>query len=298
MSSSVTPGSRFLAILVLFAASCSGPAPLVPKSTVVESGAPEQPFDATGIGWVTAFRAEALGGGSGSWQTDLRLANGTRLLIATGATAEIRFPPGFALPLAQILRDVPETWRGTTLDAVAEDAGASPPQLRTTIEYLPAQGHGEPPNVKRLYVLSLPVTEGEGQLEEPRARWQVPAGEKLTRRKYTFLVPVDSTVHYGVAKLRDMARYVRLTDTGDGKVLWQADPVLAPGTRHIASIPAYASETGFPLYRDHEYEIEVLYDNPGPEPITASAELFLYYRPPGTEEFSYPYPPPGESPAR
>ncbi len=305
--------------LAVALAACSGPRQEpTPTSKVVDSGPLQSDhsferlkLDPSGIGWVTGFRAEALDPGTGtrlegegSWHSDLRLDNGTRLLVATSQAPEVRFPAGFALPLEQILKDTPEAWRGAALIATASGPAGRPVKVRTTIEYLPATlPGGGSPNVKRLYVLSLPVTEeqqgdaaprpqGEGDpVKDPAAHWGVPPGQGITRGKYSDIVPVDCTVHFGLAHLLDHAKYVRLTDTTDGKMLWEADPAPRPGTSQIASIPVYSSETGFPLYREHDYEIEVLYDNPGPSPVEAMAVLYLYYRPPGNEPFSYPYPP-------
>jgi hypothetical protein len=153
--------------------------------------------------------------------------------------------------------------------------------------------------MKRLYVLALPLldesTEEPEQplpdgelLTDPRAYWSVPAaGRQVRTGKFSYLVPTDSTVHYVAAWHDGPARSVRITDLADGKVLWQAE---ASGQ----TIPPYSNANGFPLYREHEYEVEVTFENSGSAPVRSAAALYVYYRPPGDEAFGYPYPPPGD----
>ena len=249
------------------------------------------PLDARDIAWVTAFRAEALDAATGAtldrgapWRADLRLANGTRLLSVTSLTPEIRFPEGFAFPLAQVLRDIPETWRGASI--VAEGTGSEGGQVnvRAIVEYLPeTAGGGRAPKIKKLYVLSLPVIED--------ASGERPPGPRVVRRRYSYIVPVDATVHFAVAHAHGHAKSIRLTDLEDGKILWQAEATSRPPAGEAADIPVYRSETGFPVYRENEYEIEIAENGEAQGPGGVAAVLFLYYRPPGDQEFSYPYPP-------
>ncbi len=295
-----TPG-LFLAILL---AACSGPPrEPVPLTRVVETGplASEDstaaaevprgqvPIDPRDIGWVTALRAEALDAATGvkldptvPWRADLRLVNGTRLLAVTSRTPEIRFPVGFAFPLGQVLRDIPEAWRGAFIVAEARDREGRRVKVRATLEYLASAADTRSAKIKRLYVLSLPVAADASQEA---------IGSRVVRRRYSYIVPVDSTVHFAVAHFPDHARSIRLTDLEDGKILWQAEVASPPGAPEPASIPPYHSETGFPLYREHEYEIEVAERDVAQDSKRSAAVLFLYYRPPGDEEFSYPYPP-------
>ena len=60
----------------------------------------------------------------------------------------------------------------------------------------------------------------------------------------------------------------------------------------IVKIPTYSSAEGFPVYRDHEYEIEAMYDNTSNEPVDAMAMMYLYYNPEGNQNIVFPEPPP------
>ena len=313
-----------LAALAAFLAGCSGPAQTPPpehRSSVVEIGplhpAPDggtegfarAPLDTHEIEWVTGFRAEpsAPSAAEHGWHADLRLANGTRLFAAAPGLPPIAFPEGFGLSLGQILRDTPEGWRSAELVASVAARAPTDERLRVTLDTTvprPKEAEAEQPAMKRLYVLSLPLLNEASEadaaslplpdwrlLTDPRAYWPIPAGGRQDRTgKYSYLVPTDVTVHYVAVWLEGPARSVRFTDLADGKVLWQADV-------QGKTIPSYSSANGFPLYREHEYEIAVTFDNSAATPVAGAAAVFVYYRPPGDEALGYPYPPPGEAAA-
>lgn len=278
--------------------------PMQPAPGPGTAGVARVPLDTKDIEWVTGFRAEpgVPSAPPSGWHADLRLANGTRLLAAATGMPPIVFPEGFGVSLGQILRETPEGWRRAEIVGSVGAGLTADDRLRVTIGTTPArtqQPEDEPLAMKRLYVLSLPLL-AENVADEPeplpdfrlvtdpRAYWPVPAGGTQVRTgRFSYLVPTDSTVHYVAVWHEGPARSVKITDRADGKVLWQADA--AGGT-----IASYSSANGFPLYREHEYEVEVTFLNPAGAPVSAAAALFVYYRPPGDEAFGYPYPPPGE----
>lgn len=267
------------------------------------------PVDDPGIAWVTGFRAQAVEAASGRsvgehapWHADLRLRNGTRLIAAAAGHPALSFPAGFGLPLEQLLDDTPEGWRGVDLVSSWSGSSAGPDveiTVKATLDYVgPEDGPGDGPALKRLYVLGLPVVDAadevwdgastdEGDLlADTRARREVPPGATTWTAEFAYLVPVDCTVHFAFAHLEGPAKSVRLVDLTDGKPLWEGE-VLGGG------IPPYSSETGFPLSRDRRYRIEASFDNPDSSPSEGAAVLYLYYRLPGDETFSYPFPPAG-----
>jgi hypothetical protein len=255
--------------------------------------------------WVTAFRTESSAGAP-AWHSDLRLRNGTRLVSTGPGHAAVEFPPGFGVPLGQILRDTPEAWRGAAVvsSVAPAEAAAGAVRIKSTIDYVAASAaEGGTRTMRRLYVLSLPLVDedasdaGPGSVREgdpvaePRARRAVPPGNHAWKAEFSYVVPVDCTVHYAAAHLEGPVRSIRLTDITDGKVLWEAD-VEGEGVR------PYSSETGFPLYREHSYRIEAALENPGTAPASGAVVHYLYYRPPGNETFGYPLPPEGQEEPR
>jgi hypothetical protein len=273
------------AALAVATIACSGPAtspaPAV-ESAVFESGVARPGAEATsraelpGAEWLTAFRAEAVAPGAGGWMTDLRLANGTRLVAASDRLPELRFPAGFALPLGQILRDIPAAWRELRTVA-AVTAGSGPEtgaRLRTRVEFV----RDTAAELKRLYVLELALTAEAGD------RWTVPPGGRAVETTFTTMAPLDATVHAAYLHAGALATRVRFEDTADGKVLWDGEAG--------ATLPSYASDKGFPVFRERAYRVRVEFGNPGPETAEGWAVLFLYYRPPRNATLSYPLPPP------
>ncbi len=81
---------------------------------------------------------------------------------------------------------------------------------------------------------------------------------------------------------------MRLTDVTTGEELWRTEVVYEADRRQIRSIPVYSSTTGFPIYRDHVYEIEAFYDNTSGETVDAMAMMNLYYHPVGDVDIAYP----------
>lgn len=297
----IAAASPFATLLLCLA--CGGPsdggpvatasrsAEILLRSEPGEAASARASLEVNGIDWVVGFRAEALDAASGRgadgslpWRAELRLANGTTLLAAGAGNRSVSFPPGFALPLGQILADTPEAWRGAGVAAAAGPTASAEPgeiRVRATVEYAAGtEEEAKGARWKRLYALTLPLRD-----EGPAGA--APAARRAREATYEYIVPVDSTVHYAVAQVDGGVASVRLTDLADGKVLWQAE-------RDGAGIGAYSSAGGFPIYREHKYRLDAEFDGDGAGGAPASLTLYLYYRPPGDLTFGYPFPPEGE----
>jgi len=272
-----------------------------------------QRLDFSEMDWVTGLRSEVQDAATGEPMPDeffchsqMQLDTETRLLVTATGISAIRFPDGFGIPLKRILAGMPEKWRGVTLLGMVlnnHDATMNRQvSVRLAVEYLSFPD----PNMKTLYKAGLPMTrepepggehhhhlaggqddEEEGLVGGMPQHWIVPPGRQVTRRELADVVPVDGTVHFAAVHLHNYGVYMRLTDRTAGKVLWQTDVVNEPTRVQIARIPAYSSATGFPIYRDHLYEIETLYDNTSAEPVDAMAMMYLFFHPAGNEEISY-----------
>ena len=175
-------------------------------------------------------------------------------------------------------------------------------RVRATIEYVRQENVGTPPRLQRLYRAPMPMTvedlEAYAPVEETDVsthcvlvegqnnHWMVPPGPQTTRKRYSgSKLLVDTQVHYVVVHLHNHGVYMRLTDATTGEVLWQTDVVYEPDRKQIARIPVYSSVEGFPLYTDHEYEVEAYYDNTTDHDIDAMAMMSLYHHPPVEHEF-------------
>ncbi len=122
--------------------------------------------------------------------------------------------------------------------------------------------------------------------------WIVPPGRQVTTKKFTGFLPVDSTVHYGVVHMHNHGVSMRLTDLTEGRELWTTEVINEPDRVQIAVIPTYSSAEGFPMFRDHDYQVEAVYENTGESPVDAMAMMYIFYHPNGDENITYPDPPP------
>ncbi|HXV76850.1 MAG TPA: hypothetical protein VD788_11100 [Candidatus Polarisedimenticolaceae bacterium] len=281
--------------------------------------------DHTDLDWVTAVHTEVIDadtgepmGGEFFCHSQVQLLNGTRLMVmATGADT-IRFPQGFAMPVSSIMRGVPAEQRALTFLGMVlnnhETEIDRRGKVRTTVEYLRDVDLGQAGPPKKLFRADLTmfvedleeyvpddaglepnddVTTHCALVGELPQHWIVPPGKQKTRYRYTDFVPVDGRVHFGWVHLHNYGVYMRLTDVTTGDVLFQADVENEPDRDQIRRISNYSSEEGFPLYRDHVYEIEALYDNTTGHDVDAMAMMVLYYHPDGNVDITYPAPPAG-----
>ncbi len=276
------------------------------------------PLATSDLDWVTALRTDVIDAATGEPMGDeflchaqVQLPSTVRIVTTATGFPEIRLPAGFGIPLTRILRAFPQqerapTFFGMLLNNHEPDIDRYG-RVRATIEYYTDEDVGSPPKLKKLFIASLPVTvedlagyrpaEGEPNadvsthcmLVEGRTNhWIVPPGPQRTRKRFTELVPVDGTVHVAAVHLHNYGVSMRLTDVTTGELLWQSDVAYEPDRLQIARIPLYSSATGFPIYRDHEYEVEAFYDNTTDHDVDAMAMMYLYYHPAGDEDIAYP----------
>ena len=270
-------------------------------------------FDYRGMDWISAFRTQVVDAHTGEkmgeeffCHSQLQLDNAIRLVVNATGIPDIQFPEGFGMPLTQILRGIPSEWRGLFLMGMVlnnHEADINRQvNVRITIEYMDFGGDTPPGRLKKLYKAGLPMTAepkpddpfgGHHLIEGMEQHWIVPPGRQITRKRYSNIIPVNGQVHYGVVHLHNYGVYMRVTDVTAGDVLWQTNAVYEADRIQIAEIPPYSSAEGFSIYKDHEYEIETLYDNTSDEPVDAMAMMYLFYHPNGNQNITYPEPPPG-----
>jgi hypothetical protein len=274
------------------------------------------PFDPADVGWITRFSTEVIERSSGDpvgeeffCHSQLQLDNLTRLLVTATGIAELRFPEGFAMPLANILTGVPQEWRGLSLLGMVlnnhEPDSDRNVNVRVTLDYLSPDDPASR-KLKKLFKVEIPLVADDGTVvtgDPPReveleaykgirGHWIVPPGRYAVRQVHRQIVPIASTVHYAVVHLHNHGISMRLTDATEGRLLWETRTVYESDRVQIAEIPVYSSTEGFRIYPDHDYEIEAIYDNTSESPVDAMAAIYLYYNPDGNVDISYPAPPP------
>ena len=277
--------------------------------------------DVSELDWVTAFKSDVIDadsreamGGEFFCHSGLTQPNFTRLMVTATGMEEVRFPPGFGMPVSQILSGLPPHERrlrmlGMVLNNYEKEIDRMA-RVRATIEYYKKEDLGSMP-IKKLYHQGLTLEVQDLEEWNPEdgpplqddvsthcslvdglvTHWVVPPGRQKTRKRYSNFLPGDGTVHYGLVHLHNHGVYMRITDVTAGKVLWQVEPVYEKERRQIVDIPAYSSEEGFRIYKDHEYELEAVYENTTGEGISAMAMIWLFYHPDGDLNIVYPHPP-------
>lgn len=277
------------------------------------------------LDWVTAVQSEVVDFDSADALGDeffchsqIQMPSGIRLMTMATGSEDIRFPEGFAMPVSDIVARQPEEQRALSFLGMIlnnhEPEIEEQARVKVNVEYFRDSDFGDGPRPKKLYVTSLAMQVEDLDLYEPDPddppinedvtthcalvetpsgtnvglHWLVPPGIQTTRKIQKNLVPVDGRVHFASAHLHNYGVYMRLTDLTDDKVLFQADVEHEPSRDQIANITSYSSEEGFPVKKDHVYEIEAVYNNTTDQDVDAMAMMFLYFNPEGNPNISYP----------
>lgn len=117
--------------------------------------------------------------------------------------------------------------------------------------------------------------------------WKVKPGREVNHTPVTALmaVPFDTTIHYIAIHLHPFAEYVELYDLTDNRPVFRSSAENLQEGIGLASVDTYSSKVGIPVYKDHEYELISVYDNPTTENHDAMATVFLYLL---DREFNHP----------
>lgn len=90
-----------------------------------------------------------------------------------------------------------------------------------------------------------------------------------TVRSWTASPAIDGNLVAIGAHLHSGARYIRLEDLTESRVIWEVEPEGTPGG-HVTGVPSTIIPEGIPLFRDHRYRLVVEYandtDRHNPEP--------------------------------
>lgn len=110
--------------------------------------------------------------------------------------------------------------------------------------------------------------------------WMVPPG----RHEYHYQLesnvlanmPFDTTVHYINAHLHAHGEYVEFRNLTTGKTLFRSTATNNPERNGLLDLTDFSSKKGFPIQRDHQYEMVAVYNNTTDHDIDAMAIFFFY----------------------
>jgi len=108
--------------------------------------------------------------------------------------------------------------------------------------------------------------------------WVIKPGIEVNHTVATKLlkVPYDTTIHYIAIHLHPFAESLELKDLTRGEIVFKSNVTGYKNKIGINSVEYYSSETGIPLYKDHEYQIISTYNNTSEENQDSMAVMFLY----------------------
>jgi hypothetical protein len=225
---------------------------------------------------------------------------------------QIRFPPGFGLPVAS---DEPLLLSNQVVNHNVEDARLKVRQ-KVTVEFV-RDAHRQAPmkplfQAQALVMVSLEGHEAYVGTEDPsdpqhgasciageaaggpmaahKGLVEDSLGQKFTahwvigegRSEYRTLVTeplglqFDTTLHYIAVHLHPFAESLELRDLTAGKSLFHSKARNLRGKVGLDHVEAFSSAEGIPMFQDHDYELVTVYNNTTPEKQDSMAVMFLY----------------------
>jgi hypothetical protein len=126
---------------------------------------------------------------------------------------------------------------------------------------------------------------GGGQVQNDRfgrrftPHWVVKPGRHEYRTLVTqqLKIPYDTTVHFIGVHVHPHSVSLELHDLSENATVWKSHHENHQEQLGLASVDYFSSEEGIPLYRDHDYQLISVYDNPGDLDSDAMASMFIYY---------------------
>lgn len=232
-----------------------------------------------------------------------------RAFTLTQGQTDVRLPPGFGLPVLSNER----VGAFSQVLNLSQPSGSRTVRHRLHVRYLRDRDLPEPPKalvVTHAFVMaslegapavfnvadpsselagatcqagSLPPGVQSFYVDKHERRfaghWVVPPGRHEYRTLVTdqLQIPYDTTVHFVGVHVHPYSRSVELRDLTTGASVWKGVQESSRGRAGLDWIDYYSSEAGFPIYKDHQYELISVYENPGRERSDAMASMFLYY---------------------
>ena len=117
---------------------------------------------------------------------------------------------------------------------------------------------------------------GQGRTDH----WLVPPGRQVLRSDVeSGVVRFDGMIHFIKIHLHPYGESVTLIDKTTGEEVWKGLAKNHSERAHLTEIESYSSTTGIPVYRDRNYELVTVYNNPTDEPIDAMAVMRIFVHP-------------------
>lgn len=235
-----------------------------------------------------------------------------RAFLSSQGMQRIEFPPGFGLPIAS---DEPLLLNTQVVNHNVENARLKVRQ-KVTVEFARDRDLEQPMKplyqAQALVMVSVDGHEAYVGTDDPSAaqhgascavgepaggpaashkgRVEDSLGQKFTshwviekgRSEYRTLVTeplslqFDTTAHYIAVHLHAFAESMELRDLTADKSLFLSNVRNMEGKVGLEHIEAYSSVEGIPLFKDHDYELIVVYNNTSDQKQDSMAVMILY----------------------
>ncbi len=229
-----------------------------------------------------------------------------RLFTLSQGQYEVRFPPGFGIPVASD-EEINVEMQVLNLNEEGEPFNV---RHKVTVEYVRDAELTKP--MKALFMkaatglVSLgddkahynvadadPAEHGEGCMVGERAagnvrtdkngnefsgHWVVEPGREENHTLVTswMNLPFDTTVHYIAAHVHPFAESIALKDLTAGTTVFQSKAHNYPDRIGLREVEFYSSVEGIEMHKDHQYELVSIYNNTSGEQQDSMAVLFMY----------------------
>jgi hypothetical protein len=239
-----------------------------------------------------------------------RKAPGRRLFTLTQGQTDVRLPSGFGIPVfsddvirwnsqvlnlnhPQIDRTIHHRLRVRFVrekdfgDQPLKPLRASVANVFVTLEDTPAVFNVEHPegHLAESSCLVGDAAPGAlgGKVDDVGRRfsghWVVKPGrhEYKTLATERLAVPHDTTIHFIGIHVHPYSESLELKDLTTGKTVWKSFHQSYTQRNGVSWMDYYSSEEGLPIYKDHDYELISVYNNPTDQDSDAMAQLMIYY---------------------
>ena len=107
--------------------------------------------------------------------------------------------------------------------------------------------------------------------------WIVPPGRQVNASDITWFLnlPFDTKLHYAAVHLHPFAESLSVRDVTTGNVVLQSRATNPSKGIGLAHVETFTSLEGVPLYADHKYELESVYNNISGANADSMASVFL-----------------------
>jgi cyclophilin family peptidyl-prolyl cis-trans isomerase len=107
--------------------------------------------------------------------------------------------------------------------------------------------------------------------------WVVPPGKQVNASDATWFMalPYDTKLHYAAVHLHPFAESLTLRDTTTGTDLFKAQTINPKNRVGLEHVDSFVNLAGVPMYKNHQYEMISVYDNPRSTNADSMASMFL-----------------------